>query len=547
MSETASGTLLTKREKHLIVRFHTSSVEKYLQARALFQRRGLSLGYFRESQDPYREDYERGQRILLQEALDEIRRRMGANTLFFVEDTTVRVNALSRGSVAFPGLRVKEWFRDTTFCALDMELRRRGNNRDATVYSDIGLYVPELERAVFLHGETSGVISEAAPRFEMSYKFPWLTPSTFNGWFVPRGSSKTLGEMGFEESLAYDFRVKSLSALLDRLEEYAAILSAPKRLYTVAPASEFHQEWLFPDQARLLLVIGRVCAGKTTLGRYVEGKHGRLHVEASDELQKIAEEDGAEGDGDAFQRALQLLKRRGPDVVARSIALKYHERLEDGAVITGFRTIEELIYFRHRYGSCIVVFVNAGDRTRFARHLERGRLDDVRTFEEFEAYDRRQWGFGLLGRARQIVDLPRDLADVQIDNEGSLDGYCGQIDSLLEGLDRPGEAREFAEDFYGVPGLFRVRSEGIAERRSFRCLEALEMCGGVAMCAEIRAKILAGVEAAEVSSRHVNWVLSNLPALARRDVERGRMQYQILSAGRAYVEAVRTKVSRGGG
>lgn len=273
-------------------------------------------------------------------------------------------------------------------------------------------------------------------------------------------------------------------------------------------------------------------------------KHGRLHVEASDELHEIAEVDGGDGGGDAFQRARRLLERRGPDVVARNIALKYHERLEDGAVITGFRAIEEVTYFRHRYRSCVVVFINAGDRTRFARHLERGRLDGVRTFREFELYDRRQWSFGLLGRARQIVDLPRDLADVQIDNERSLEGYYGQVDSLLEGVDRPEDLRRTDEDVYEGPGVFRVRSEGIEERRSFRCLEALENCRGLATCAEIRARIIQKVGADEISTRHVNWVLASLPALAIRDITGKRMRYEILPAGRAYVEAVRTNVSR---
>ena len=536
--------IFSRLQRQLVVRFHTSSVEKFLQARVLFHRRGLGLGYFRESQEPYREEYERGQKILLQEALEEIKRRMGANTLFFVEDTSVRVDALSQGGMAFPGLRVKEWFSETTFEILDAELKRRENNRAATVYSDIGLYVPELERAVFLHGEATGSIAEVAPRFEMSYRFPWLTPSTFNGWFVPEGSGKTLGEMGFEESLSYDFRVKSVNALLDRLEEYAAIVSAPRKLYAVPTVSDHHQEWLFPKQVQLLVVIGRVCAGKTTLGRYMESQHGRLHIEASDELQHIAEEERIEGNGDAFRRARELLEKRGPDVVARSIALKYHEKLEDGAVITGFRTIEEVTYFRHRYSTCVVVFVNAGDRTRFARHLERGRFEDVRTFGDFEEYDRRQWEFGLLGSAPQIVDLARDLADVQIDNERSLEGYHAQIDAWLDRVGRPKVLGDSGDSGHGVPGVFGLGSDFIEERRSYRCLRALEKCDRVATCSEIRAAMMQDGAAGDISVRHVNWVLSNLPALATRHGAGKRMRYEIRSAGRAYVEAVKTKMAQ---
>ncbi len=49
-----------------------------------------------------------------------------------------------------------------------------------------------------------------------------VAPDNFNGWFIPDGSQRRLGEMDFEESLDFDFRVKALSAVADRLEEYTA-------------------------------------------------------------------------------------------------------------------------------------------------------------------------------------------------------------------------------------------------------------------------------------------------------------------------------------
>ena len=242
-------------------------MEKFLQARVVFERHGFVLDYFRESQEPYYEEYGLGSRELLRRALEEIRKRLGTNSLFFVEDTSVRVDALSDERNAVPGLRVKEWFQEMTFETLDVQLRRHGNDRGATVYSDIGLYVPNLERAVFAHGETVGTVAEKAPEFEMSYEFPWLTPKTFNGWFIPEGSDKTLGEMEFYESLKYDFRVKCLKALLERIEEYSAIINLPNNAYAAPKVRAREQEWLFPGFDGLIspvVVIGRICAGKTT-------------------------------------------------------------------------------------------------------------------------------------------------------------------------------------------------------------------------------------------------------------------------------------------
>ncbi|MGY4414904.1 inosine/xanthosine triphosphate pyrophosphatase family protein [Bradyrhizobium sp. LB7.1] len=116
-------------------------------------------------------------------------------------------------------MAVKEWFSSASFEALDRELREKGNNRRVIVKSDIALYLPALSRKVFFHGETDGAIATSPPEFSPSAQYPWLTPDTFNGWFIPQGATKRLGEMEFEESLTFDFRAKSLSALVSRLEE----------------------------------------------------------------------------------------------------------------------------------------------------------------------------------------------------------------------------------------------------------------------------------------------------------------------------------------
>ena len=525
--------------KQLVVRFHTSSIEKFLQARVVFQRHGLELDYFRESQEPYREEYDLGQRALLRKALDEIKNRLGTNSLFFVEDTSVKVDALSSNSIAYPGLKVKEWFKNTTFEALDAELRRRGNHRTATVYSHIGLFVPRLGRTVFVHGETTGSISESAPSFRMSYEFPWLTPNTFNGWFIPDGSDKALGQMEFEESLKFDFRVKSFKALLRRIEEYVAIINLPSRSYAVIKPKFRNQGWLFPKESPLILVIGRVCAGKTTFGQYLANEHDWFHIEASDELTALADKVGITGAKNSFFRADHLLRDMGPDVVARIICHNYQESLESGAVITGFRTIEEVIYFRNRYRSCVVIFIDSGDRIRFSRHLDRGRFDQIRTFGDFQAYDCEQRQFGLLLRSREVVDVPREVADIQLKNEGTLKQYYAQIDAVLYKFSRPDGLDVVGEDFEDVPGVLRPNVVSRKERRIFRSLCALGECDDAMTCSEIRGKMVANSSSRAISERHVNWILSNLPRLARRVDGGGKRRYRICPAGRAYVEAIK--------
>ena len=289
----------------------------------------------------------------------------------------------------------------------------------------------------------------------------------------------------------------------------------------------------------LILVIGRVCAGKTTFGNRLAEQHDYLHIEASDEMHLIVDGSRSKNHDKAFCRAKKLLRDQGPDVVARGICEKYQELLETGAVITGFRTIEEVMYFRIRYPSCVVIFVNSGDRTRFYRHWRRGRLDMIKTFSEFQKYDRQQWEFGLLSNAHQIVDVPREIADYELTNEGRIEEYYTQVDSIVKRLGNPIARKGRDELILGVPGLIRSNVDALQKRRTFRCLQVLLESSSPMTCSEIRKMMVnSGIDHG-ISDRHVNWVLSNLPTLARRLVNGSRLRYEILPAGRAYVEYVK--------
>jgi len=527
MPDTRVRRLFVDSPKKLEVGFYTSSIDKFLQARLVLQKFGLVLRHFASSQEPYHEEYSLGQAELLRRALDEIKRRLGVNSLFFVEDTSVRLDALSSTEKDVPGLEIKEWFAKTNFHDVDLELRRRGNIRSATVHSDIALHVPGLSRPVFIHGETQGHIAETPPSFGRSDQFPWLTPATFNGWFIPNGATQRLGEMSFEESWRHDFRVRALVALVDRLEEYAAALNLDTHSYSVKrPRTASPDPGLFEE---LYIIVGKVCAGKTTLGQYMSSRHPYHLIEASSIMRLVAEEAGVHGPT-SFYLARDLLHQKGPDIVARHIVTMYAGNLGDGYIISGLRTIEEVQYIRECFPACKVVCVESTERTRFERHLHRGRLEGVKTLEEFREHDRQQWQFGLL-------PVARDLADIRIENEGTIKDFHRQIEALLAG------------NYRSVPGVSDTKPNPTALKRTrlFRCLCALETASGPASCPRIaeltvQDEVGDGTRNVErISARHANWVLKDFPELARRvDVKGDRVRYEILAPGRAYLKAIRS-------
>jgi inosine/xanthosine triphosphate pyrophosphatase family protein/dephospho-CoA kinase len=521
---------LTK-EKQLTVFFYTSNLAKFLHARVVLDRAGLVLQHFRSKDDPYAEDYSLGKKTLLERAIQEIGNSVGAGSLFFVEDTSLRVEALSIPTEDRPGLAVKEWFAQTSFEELDAALKRQGNDRRAEVKSDIALHIPGLGHPVFFHGSTRGLIASSPPTFEQNPQYPWLTPTSFNGWFIPDGCEKRLGEMSLEESWAHDFRTRCLENVITRLEEYTALLNIAGPYYVrKAPAESSQQLRLsaLDPVVTALMVVGHTCAGKTTFGEYTGHKYGLRFVEASGILRLIQEKLGIH-DPVPFVAAKQSLETHGPDVVARKILELYRHELDAGFVITGFRTIEEIELIRDHFPNVRVVFIEASEKTRFQRHIERVRSPAIRTLEEFRKLDQQQWYFGLLRVAEEF-------ADIKITNEGSLEEYHRSIEAIVS------PAAESPS--HGVSTDIHPR-HNVDENQLYRCLAALENSGRPLTCDEIEERTREAGNA--VRHNNANKVLKRVPELARRlELEGTRVRYEILNPGRAYVRLMKAYADASG-
>lgn len=505
---------LTK-DRQLQVYFYTSNVAKFIQARIVFERAGLQLQHFRSKTEPYEEDYAEGKERLLYRAISQILGSgVGSGSLFFVEDTSLRIEALSSGVDDFPGLAVKEWFPTTSFAELDRLLKQKGNNRKAIVKSDIALHVPGLMRPVLFSGRTSGVVADTSPSFEANQQFPWLTPDTFNGWFIPEGSTRRLGEMNLEESWAYDFRIHAIESLISRLEEYAAALNLPAQSYVRRQSADSaNQLPLFTG--RILIVVGHTCAGKTTFGQHAHEKYEFLHIEAS-AVVRMLQHDTDLQQKDAFEFAQQLLSEKGPDVIARKILHLYQSKFDKGVVLTGFRTIEELELIKSYYPDSSVLFIEASERTRFQRLIARGRSPRCRTIDEFRVIDAQQWSFGLLRVAE-------DFADIRLVNERTLDEFYSQISAVLSGA-------------YDAPGI-TVLSSSTKRREAnqlLRCMRILDEAGRPMSTDEIERQTAS--EGNRIRHNNANKVLKRVPELVRRlTLDGTRIRYELLNAGRAYL------------
>jgi inosine/xanthosine triphosphate pyrophosphatase family protein/dephospho-CoA kinase len=509
-----------------VVVFFTSSLQKFLQAKLVFEAVGLHLSYRAHDEEPYHESYSGTKEDLLLTAVRELRRREGTSgSFFFIEDTSIRIEALS-GDGDYPGLAAKEWFQEHSFKDLERELASTSDRRVA-VFSSIALSVPGLERPVFFHGETRGVIADKPAEFEPDPLYPWLSPSNFSAWFVPDGATRTLSEMSFEESLEYDFRVRALLELVDRLEEYASVLNGPSSMYerrsqhTSTAYSRYPQEQLFPlETGRVVLAVGPPCSGKSTLGIFaLQNERITCQVVDASAVVRAKRLELGQQNVEISEFARGLLAAEGPDVVARLIADQYgvvphHEVL----VVTGFRTIEEIQFFRQSFTNVQVISIETPARVRYSRYVRRATRATIETYDQFRMHDHEQHAFGLL----HVASL---LADTRVVNVYSRDIYYRQCAKVLAIT---------ADD---APGIVSVLSRMNPERSQlYRCLVVLRQAGRPLTTQEIQA---AFDPQHDIRYNNANKILKRYPELVRRqESSRSNVKYHITQSGLAFIAAV---------
>lgn len=520
--------------RRIRVYFKTSSIAKYAQARFIFGLLGLPL-YGSGSDDARRlEDYLGGSQQLVEQKLRDT--WLGAQTVYFVEDTYVRVEALSVPTNAnsssiewaratVPGLRTKEWFESVSFAALDSDLVAKGGDRSVTVYSTIALHVPGVDTPQLFTGSVTGsVASRPGTGLEENLPFPWLSQSSFNAWFVPEGESLPLSDIDLEQSLDVDFRVTALLALADRLEEYVAVLNLPPVSVELVPdkMTSIKQAQLFPTRRPPIVVVGLTCAGKTTLGQFLS-TYGYKHVEASSVLRVLQGSDTVPGTRPGYFQAMTTLGLRGWDVIAREAVNLYAQFIDSGICITGLRTVEELSYLVSIFDDLLVVLLEAPSESRFERYVLRNRAGEDLSLTRFRERETEHFSFGLIAVADHC-------ATVRITNNSTLSEF-EDIAGLLATSGPTASGPKISRLSVGVSAALKSQI--------YRCIRVLMDADEAMSPAEIEKQQQANGQAQIVKRNAVRKTLTQYPVLVRRVSEvAGTTFYELTSHGRAYVALI---------
>ena len=288
------------------------------------------------------------------------------DTFFFIEDTSVKISALSNEQEEVPGVDVKYWMRTITFDQLDALLNEKGNDRSARVMSHLILYIPPIIRQQIGYDKeyklftsyTDGHIVTKEYEVQTNILYPWLDNKTFNKWFVPKGEELPMSMLEIEKADQYDFRRGAIEQMLEFLKGYKLI---KKESSNPIPQKLFTNRYLF---------CGETCAGKSTTGRYLLEKYGLYHIEASDFMGVIYHETcGRDTTINKHEFASKLLAAEPTIIAEQVVQYILSNGIEDNFVVTGFRNNAEIDLFTKYFAIADEnsFYIDASHETRFER------------------------------------------------------------------------------------------------------------------------------------------------------------------------------------
>jgi inosine/xanthosine triphosphate pyrophosphatase family protein/adenylate kinase family enzyme len=318
------------------------------------------------------------------------------NKFFFIEDTSVIINALSKGSDEFPGTEIKYWMKEHDFASIDKLLKDSGNDRRVMVRSDILLYLPKYWR----EGQNEaykrftsfelGTITEKEYDLKTNDLYPWLDNKSFNKWFVPIGCKLPLSMLPIEKANKHDFRAGAFKNMLDFLEK--------KQLIRKKVSKKITQRTLSLFDTPTFLVCGLPCAGKTTLGDFLSNDYGYYHIEASDFMYLSFYERHGINSSVKIPDFAEKVLIESPSIVVEQTLTHLAEIGDVPFVITGFRSPNEIEIFINKYkgfNKIYQIFVDADFEKRYQRNLMRKREGDIGTEKDFRNRDKQQLRMGL--------------------------------------------------------------------------------------------------------------------------------------------------------
>lgn len=365
--------------------FMTTNRAKLAHLKYLGAKHGIGIHGFRERtyygsySEPRIKDREQLLRQSYASALHQwTRAKQNLDNVFFLEDTSVRIEALSI-STETPGVDIKYWMSKMSLNKLNRLLTDNGGSRLVSVRSDIVAHIPVAirkargikEQFIWVNGATEGTIVNTEEVFAGNLVHPWLDAKTFNKWFAPIGCDKAISQLPIDLANIHDFRRKAFESLLGEFTKLG--IAFPNRIETRA------KQYSLPGFERtppVVVVCGFSCAGKTTAADWLSKQYGFLHIEASDYMYRAFRERHGLTKNIKIGEFAESALLEEPSIAARPIAEFIQRCGYAPVVVTGFRSpaeIEDLSARLEGTAKVLVIFLEADFQTRLERAVARNR------------------------------------------------------------------------------------------------------------------------------------------------------------------------------
>ena len=175
-------------------------------------------------------------------------------------------------------------------------------------------------------------------------------------------------------------------------------------------------------------LVGPIASGKGTVKKYLVEKYAAKDCRFSTILRDVLKRLSLEINRDNLINLSTILREQfGQDLLAKAIAEDAKHLDADIIVIDGVRRIDDVRYLRDIKGFTLVS-IDAHPKSRFERLVTRNENvgDDKKSFEDFLADHKRE--------TEATIPEVVKIADVSLDNSGSLEDLFVQIDKLITEL-----------------------------------------------------------------------------------------------------------------
>jgi len=387
----------------LDITFITSNITKLAHARYLSRNHNVNILHYKKKYYGvgYTEPRILDKMKLLEESMNDAIKRwkkvvsVNSTQLFFIEDTSVRIEALSNNDTDYPGADIKYWMLENDFNNIN-NILIINKDRKVSITSHIVLFLTKelkelssIDNEYIIFKSTSfGKIVDQEYSFETNIIYPWLDNKTFNKWFVPNGYNVPISILKISDADNGDFRKESFEQMYKFLGKYYN-LNKKNKLENINMSFSF---------SPLFIISGTTCAGKSTIGKYLLEIYGYYHIEASDFMTlRYLETHGTKFIIDKHNFAAEILKNNPLIVVEDTIKYIKEKKIKNKIIITGFRTSYEISSFYKIFSNHDIkmIYILADFDIRFNRWVKRNRDMTEYTIERFKKINDTQDKMGL--------------------------------------------------------------------------------------------------------------------------------------------------------